>query len=119
MEPLLKPHPSLFPTGATWSAPVNITNQVLKPGYTWYATGPPASLVLPSGRILVPSDHETSAGYASQVAFSDDNGHTWQQVRDAASFCSRCSNPLSLCSRTRSRTATSASWRWRPTAAWC
>ena len=36
--------------GAAWSAPREITSQVKRPGWTWYATGPGGGLVLRNGR---------------------------------------------------------------------
>ena len=46
--------------------------------WSWIATGPPGSLVLPSGRIVIPSDHINDAKLVySQTFFSDDNGQSW------------------------------------------
>lgn len=60
--------------GQTWSEPV-----ALPPIYTsWIATGPPGSLQLPSGRILIPFDRQNSTvDYSSQAYYSDDQGKTW------------------------------------------
>jgi sialidase-1 len=43
--------------GATWSKPVEITRQVKKPNWTWYATGPGVGIQLKSGRLVVPCDN--------------------------------------------------------------
>ena len=43
--------------GATWSQPLNIT-YVNLPEWNWVGTGPPGSLQLESGRLVVPSYHD-------------------------------------------------------------
>ena len=68
--------------GATWSLPVRLENVTL-PSWTWVGTGPPASLLLPSGRVVVPSYHSKTphddAWYSSaHVMVSDDAGATWR-----------------------------------------
>ena len=70
--------------GASWSTPVEITQQVKKPGWRWYATGPGHGVQLANGRLVVPCDF--SAGdpdaqhrhFGSHVIYSDDHGATWQ-----------------------------------------
>lgn len=65
--------------GATWSKPTDITKQVKKSDWTWYATGPGVGIQLKSGRLVVPCDHYragTKAQYA-HVILSDDAGKTW------------------------------------------
>ncbi len=69
--------------GATWSAPEEITAQVKKNVWTWYATGPGHAIQLTSGRLLVPCDHTTfvesqgSIHFGSHLIYSDDHGATW------------------------------------------
>ena len=68
--------------GATWSAPVDITPQVKRPEWRWYATGPGAVEPLSSGRVLIPANHSDpvygdEAPYRSHVVYSDDGGETW------------------------------------------
>ncbi len=71
--------------GQTWAAPVELTNQVKKPDWDWYATGPGHGIQLRSGRLLIPCDHrvrgagkgEKTAGH-SHVFYSDDHGTTWK-----------------------------------------
>jgi sialidase-1 len=64
--------------GATWSAPVEITAQVKRPGWTWYATGPGNGIQLRSGRLLIPCDHNVGRSERySHVIYSDDRGATW------------------------------------------
>lgn len=64
--------------GATWSRPAEITAQVTRPGWTWYATGPGNGIQLRGGRLLVPCNHSTREGGSfSHVIYSDDRGATW------------------------------------------
>jgi sialidase-1 len=65
--------------GASWSAPVEITAQVKRPDWTWYATGPGNGIQLRSGRIVIPCDHNRREGNErhSHVIYSDDRGETW------------------------------------------
>ncbi|MCZ0989549.1 sialidase family protein [Streptomyces diastatochromogenes] len=73
--------------GATWSKAREITAQVKKPGWRWYATTPGHGLQLSSGRVLVPGNHTlpptgtdtgAEAKYNSgHCLLSDDRGETW------------------------------------------
>jgi sialidase-1 len=73
--------------GLTWSAAKEITAQVKKPGWRWYATTPGHALQLGSGRVVVPGNHTvaptgtdngTEAKYNSgHCLLSDDRGATW------------------------------------------
>jgi len=67
--------------GITWSAPVEISDQVRKPGWRWYATGPCHGIQLTDGRLVAPCNHGTSnddKDMHSHIIFSDDGGTTWQ-----------------------------------------
>ena len=66
--------------GATWSAPSDITAQVKRPDWTWYATGPGNGIELRSGRLVIPCDHNTAGNQNrySHVIYSDDAGATWK-----------------------------------------
>jgi len=66
--------------GATWAKPVEITKDVKKPDWTWYATGPGVGIQLKSGRLLIPCDNKTDGGKLRQshVIYSDDAGATWK-----------------------------------------
>ncbi len=70
--------------GRTWSAPREITADVKKPHWTWYATGPGVGIQLEAGphagRLLIPCDHiEAGNGkYYSHAIYSDDHGATWK-----------------------------------------
>ena len=69
--------------GATWSEPVEITPQVKRPEWTWYATGPGHGIQLQSGRLLIPCDYAVGTPdkeyghFGSHVIYSDDHGATW------------------------------------------
>jgi len=70
--------------GATWSAPVEITGQVKRPDWTWYATGPGHGIQLRSGRLVVPCDHVVAVNRRADdpsyahVFYSDDGGRNWE-----------------------------------------
>ncbi|MFG3167126.1 exo-alpha-sialidase [Streptomyces sp. NPDC048200] len=73
--------------GLTWSGLEEITGQVKKTGWRWYATTPGHALQLRSGRVVVPGNHTlpptgtdngTEAKYNSgHCLLSDDRGATW------------------------------------------
>jgi sialidase-1 len=70
--------------GLTWSEPVEITDHVKMPDWTWYATGPATGIQIRygphAGRLIIPCDH-IEAGtkkYYSHIIYSDDHGQTWQ-----------------------------------------
>jgi Neuraminidase (sialidase) len=72
--------------GVTWSEPVDITKDVKKPDWGWYATGPGVGIQLRygkyKGRLVVPCDHREEVAGAStmhsHVIYSDDGGKTWK-----------------------------------------
>ncbi len=70
--------------GLTWSQPVEITQSVKKPEWTWYATGPGGGIQIEhgqhKGRLVIPCDHIEAATkhYYSHIIYSDDHGRTWQ-----------------------------------------
>ncbi|MGI5374936.1 sialidase family protein [Streptomyces sp. CA-251387] len=73
--------------GLTWSSSKEITAQVKKPGWRWYATTPGHAIQLSTGRVVVPANHTipptgtdtgTEARYNSgHCLLSDDRGATW------------------------------------------
>jgi sialidase-1 len=73
--------------GVTWSSSKEITPQVKKPGWRWYATTPGHAIQLSSGRVVVAANHTipptgtdtgTEARYNSgHCLLSDDRGTTW------------------------------------------
>jgi sialidase-1 len=59
--------------GATWSTPVDRTNELLPTGYTWDAMGPGIGIVTQfnhPGRLIIPA--------LRRNIYSDDHGATWQ-----------------------------------------
>jgi len=71
--------------GKTWAKPTEITRDVKKPEWGWYATGPGHGIQLRGGRLLIPSDcgEREGAGSAdkkrhSLVFYSDDHGTSWK-----------------------------------------
>lgn len=75
--------------GQTWSEPIEITKDVKKPEWSWYATGPGVGIQLlrgpHKGRLVIPCDHRVGEGrdkwntngYA-HVFYSDDHGKSWR-----------------------------------------
>ncbi|MEV5876683.1 sialidase family protein [Streptomyces sp. NPDC052101] len=73
--------------GVSWSAPREVTSQVKRPGWRWYATTPGHALQLGGGRVLVPANHTlpptgTDTGAEPQYnsghcLLSDDRGENW------------------------------------------
>jgi sialidase-1 len=67
--------------GATWTKPEEITAQVKRPDWTWYATGPGNGIqVKRSGRLVIACDHTRLGSKArhSHLIYSDDHGATWK-----------------------------------------
>ncbi len=72
--------------GATWSQPVEITSDVKKSEWGWYATGPGVGIQMTrgqyNGRLVIPCDHrEKKDGKwikMSHVFVSDNHGKTWK-----------------------------------------
>jgi sialidase-1 len=70
--------------GLNWSKAREITTDVKKPDWTWYATGPCNGIQIRSkkyrDRLVIPCDH-IEAGtkkYYSHTIHSDDGGQTWK-----------------------------------------
>ncbi|HPA19323.1 MAG TPA: exo-alpha-sialidase [Verrucomicrobiae bacterium] len=84
--------------GQTWAAPRDITADVKKPDWTWYATGPGAGIQITNGshqgRIIIPCDHRESADgkpvKRSHVFYSDDHGATWKLGGSAPQHTDEC-----------------------------
>lgn len=72
--------------GRTWTPPRDITADVAKENWTWYATGPGVGIQLKpgahKGRLVIPCDHVVLGGGKdagnSHIIFSDDHGKTWK-----------------------------------------
>tara|TARA_B100001115_G_scaffold152216_1_gene122195 strand:+ start:2150 stop:3280 length:1131 start_codon:yes stop_codon:yes gene_type:complete len=69
--------------GLSWSKPIEITDKVKKPNWTWYATGPVHGIQVregsKKGRMIIPCDHieANTKKYYSHVIYSDDGGSSW------------------------------------------
>ena len=83
--------------GLTWSPLSDLTPQVKRPDWTWYAMGPCHGAQLKSGRLIVPCNHAVkkpeggSGPYISHVIYSDDHGKTWQIGGDVGENTNECS----------------------------
>lgn len=71
--------------GHRWSEPVEVTEQVKRPDWTWYATGPCHGTQLDSGRLVIACDHIVGESrdrwtdpYHAHVVYSDDHGQSWR-----------------------------------------
>jgi hypothetical protein len=75
--------------GATWTPPTEITKDVRKPNWTWYATGPGIGIQLKNGRLVIPCDHQIAGSKAqhAHVIVSDDAGKTWKIGGDVGPQC--------------------------------
>jgi sialidase-1 len=85
--------------GRMWAPPQEITADVKRPEWRWYATGPGVGIQLArgpwTGRLLIPCDHslvlpDDPDGYRSHVIYSDDHGRTWRLggvIRPAVNEC--------------------------------
>jgi sialidase-1 len=66
--------------GVTWTRPVEITKDVKKADWTWYATGPGVGIQTKVGRLVVPCDNYVKGTKERQahVILSDDGGKSWK-----------------------------------------
>jgi len=70
--------------GETWGTPREITAEVKKSDWSWYATGPGSGIQIErgphKGRLVFPCDHieKESKRYYSHVFYSDDHGKSWK-----------------------------------------
>jgi sialidase-1 len=68
--------------GLTWTTPREITVDVKRAAWSWYATGPGEAIQLArgkhAGRIVVPCNHREAGIDRSHVITSDDEGATWR-----------------------------------------
>ena len=82
--------------GESWAEPRDITGDVKREEWGWYATGPVHSIQLRRGkhrgRLVVPADHRLGSGGAdrgpegAQAILSDDHGQTWRLGAIDASY---------------------------------
>jgi sialidase-1 len=70
--------------GVTWTTPAEITKDVKRDNWTWYATGPCQGIQIVhgkyKGRLVIPCDHNEAEAKKqfSHVIYSDDHGKTWK-----------------------------------------
>jgi sialidase-1 len=73
--------------GLTWSEPREITRDVKKPHWRWYATGPVNGIQLTrgphKGRLVIPANHSDHADpskhpFRAHIIYSDDHGKNWK-----------------------------------------
>jgi sialidase-1 len=78
--------------GLTWDEPREITQEVKKPEWTWYATGPGVGIQLKGGRLVIPCDNKSQAGKLreSHVIYSDDQGKNWKLGGVVGPGCNEC-----------------------------
>jgi sialidase-1 len=78
--------------GLTWASPVEITRDVKKADWTWYATGPGVGIQTKAGRLVIPCDNcvKGSKVQQSHVITSDDGGKTWKLGGVVGPRCDEC-----------------------------
>ncbi len=84
--------------GKTWAKPYEITADVKKEGWGWYATGPGIGIQLTReshrGRLVIPCDHREKRDgkwiKMSHVFYSDDHGKSWQLGGTVADHTDEC-----------------------------
>lgn len=69
--------------GRTWTKRKNISNQVKRDNWRWYATGPCSGIQIREGkykgRLVIPANHsDENKVYRSHCFYSDDHGMTWE-----------------------------------------
>lgn len=69
--------------GETWSSPIEITDDVKKKEWYWYATGPCHGIQLRNGKLMIPCDHQEGPRmpgemHYSHIIYSDDHGSSWK-----------------------------------------
>ncbi|QJE95126.1 sialidase family protein [Luteolibacter luteus] len=84
--------------GVTWSQPEDISQQVKKESWGWFATGPGGGIVMlggpHAGRYLLGVNHKEMEGtpaYHAHAIYSDDSGITWSSSSTyAAAHTNEC-----------------------------
>jgi sialidase-1 len=84
--------------GRTWSPPREITADVKKENWGWYATGPGVGIQMRrgrrAGRLVIPCDHREPIDgrdvTVSHVFYSDDAGQSWKLGGSAGHHTNEC-----------------------------
>jgi sialidase-1 len=84
--------------GQTWPEPIDITGQVKKPAWGFYAVGPGVGIQLRhgphQGRLVIPAYHratgDKSGPSTSHVFYSDDHGRSWTLGGAAGPHTNEC-----------------------------
>jgi sialidase-1 len=86
--------------GITWTEPVEITSDVKRDDWGWYATGPGHGIQIQrgrhAGRLVIPCDYRlkdtprVGEFRHSHVIFSDDHGKSWQLGGSTGNFMNEC-----------------------------
>jgi sialidase-1 len=67
--------------GTAWTAPRSLADEIDKPDWTWYATGPVHGIQLArgthAGRLVAGMNADTPSGTIAGIVYSDDYGDTW------------------------------------------
>ena len=82
-------------SGASWTAPVEITKDVKLPSWTTYWTGPGHGISLKNGRLMVPSYHvegmrRDEIFLTGHMFYSDDHGVSWKLGESLAGGTDEC-----------------------------
>ncbi|WP_223280933.1 sialidase family protein [Streptomyces antnestii] len=64
--------------GLTWSPAREITEQVKRPDWRWYATGPGHAVQTTAGRLVIPANHSFPSSDGGHCLLSDDRGRSWR-----------------------------------------
>ena len=75
-----------FTMGRNWSEPIELTPNVKRHEWTWYAVGPGGAIRTHNGTLIIPATHASQSRFReihgkydhSHVLISDDLGATWR-----------------------------------------
>ncbi len=78
--------------GVTWAKPVEITKEVKRPEWTWFATGPGVGIQTKDGTLVIPCDSKNVGGKIgySFVMTSADGGKTWKTGGTVGDLWNEC-----------------------------
>lgn len=81
--------------GVTWSDPIEITKDVKKEDWYWYATGPCHGIQLKNGKLVIPCDHAEGPRVRgdmnySHMIYSEDHGSSWKLGESIGPYMNEC-----------------------------